>query len=92
MYLIKVLSFNWDLRFNVRACACAGWLREGEGGLGDYQPGVYVPLKALFLVGQAVSEEKIFEYYVNKHVYCPGMGAYKPLGTTFFRIINIQSY
>ena len=23
---------------------------EGEGGLGGYQPGVYVPLKALFLV------------------------------------------
>ena len=50
MYLIKVLSFLWDLRFNVRACACAGWLREGEGGLGDYQSVVYVPLKALFLV------------------------------------------
>ena len=27
------------------------WVVEkGEGGLGDYQPGVYVPLKALFLV------------------------------------------
>ena len=23
---------------------------RGEGGLGGYQPGVYVPLKALFLV------------------------------------------
>ena len=31
-------------------CTCAGWLWEGEGGLGDHQPGVYVPLKALFLV------------------------------------------
>ena len=29
---------------------CAGWLWEGEGGLGDHQPGVYVPLKALFLL------------------------------------------
>ena len=26
------------------------------------------------LIGQAVSEEKIFEYYGNLHVYCPGMG------------------
>ena len=31
-------------------CTCAGWLWEGEGGLDDHQPGVYVPLKALFLV------------------------------------------
>ena len=34
-----------------QGCTCAGWLWEGEGGLGDHQPGVYVPLKALFLVG-----------------------------------------
>ena len=33
-----------------QGCTCAGWLWEGEGGLGDHQPGVYVPLKALFLV------------------------------------------
>ena len=62
MYLIKVLSFVWDLRFNVRACACAGWLREGEGGLGDYQPGVYVPLKALFLVATRIV---LFLYFLN---------------------------
>ena len=31
-----------------QGCTCAGWLWEGEGGLGDHQPGVYVPLKALF--------------------------------------------
>ena len=31
-------------------CTCAGWLWEGEGGLGEHQPGVYVPLQALFLV------------------------------------------
>ena len=35
-----------------QGCTCAGWLWEGEGGLGDHQPGVYVPLKALFLVGK----------------------------------------
>ena len=33
-----------------QGCTCAGWLWEEEGGLGDHQPGVYVPLKALFLV------------------------------------------
>ena len=33
-----------------QGCTCAGWLWKGEGGLGDHQPGVYVPLKALFLV------------------------------------------
>ena len=48
--------------------------------------------KNLALIGQAVSEEKMFEYYGNIHVYCPGVGPYKPLGSTFFRIINIQSY
>ena len=35
-------------------CTCAGCLWEGEGGLGDHQPGVYVPLKALFLVAFVV--------------------------------------
>ena len=35
----------------------------------------------------------MFEYFGNIHVYCPGMGAYEPLGSFFFfRIINIQSY
>ena len=38
----------------------------------------------LALIGQAVSE-KMFEYYGNKHVYCPGVGPYKPLGPTFFQ-------
>ena len=33
-----------------QGCTCAGWLWEAEGGLGDHQPGVYMPLKALFLV------------------------------------------
>ena len=40
----------------------------------------------LALIGQAVSEDKMFEVYGNIHVYRPGMG---PI---FFRIINIQSY
>ena len=26
----------------------------------------------------------MFEYYGNIHVYCPGMGAYEPLGANFF--------
>ena len=27
-------------------------------------------------IGQVVSEEKMFEYYGNIHVYCPGVWAY----------------
>ena len=34
----------------------------------------------------------MFEYYGNVHVYCPGAGAYEPLGPISFRIIKIQSY
>ena len=26
----------------------------------------------------------MFEYYGNIHVYCPGVGAYEPLGLFFF--------
>ena len=26
----------------------------------------------------------MFEYYGNVHVYCPGVGAYEPLGCNFF--------
>ena len=37
----------------------------------------------LVLIGQVVSEEKMFEYYGNIHVYCPGVGAYELLGTIF---------
>ena len=36
------------------------------------------------LIGHAVSEEKMFEYYGDIHVYCPGVGAYEPLGSIFF--------
>ena len=51
MYLIRVLSFIGDVRFNVRGEHVPGCLGRGWGrGLGGYQPGVYVPLKALFLV------------------------------------------
>ena len=39
----------------------------------------------LALIGQAVSE-KIFEYYGDIHVYCPGVG---PL-VQFFRIIHLE--
>ena len=51
MYLLRGLSFVEDLRFNVRSehvqgCSCRGY----GGGLGGYQPGVYLPFKALFLV------------------------------------------
>ena len=47
MYLIRALSFIWDLRFSVRGEHMpGGWGR----GLGGYQPGENVPLKALFLV------------------------------------------
>ena len=50
-YLIRVLTvFCSGFVIQCQGCTCAGWLWEGEGGLGDHQPGVYVPLKALFLV------------------------------------------
>ena len=39
----------------------------------------------LALIGQAVSEEKMFKYYGDIHVYCPGVGAYAPLGPIFFQ-------
>ena len=45
----------------------------------------------LALIGQVVSE-KINEYYGDIHVYCPGLGAYEPLASIFFRIFNILSY
>ena len=34
-------------------------------------------------IGQVVSEEKMFEYYGNIYVYCPGVEAYEPLGPIF---------
>ena len=44
-----------------QGCTCAGWLWEGEGGLGDHQPGVYVPLKALFLVEPVILYDKCID-------------------------------
>ena len=47
----------------------------------------------LALIGQAVSQEKMCEYYGNIHIQYPGVGADEALGSNFvFRIINIQSY
>ena len=36
------------------------------------------------LLFQAVSEEKMFEYYGNIHVFCPGVGAHESLGSILF--------
>ena len=55
MYLIRVLFFIGDVRFNVRGEHVPDCLGRGQGmGLGGYQPGVYVPLKALFLVTNVI--------------------------------------
>ena len=59
MYLIRVLFFVGDVMFNVRGEHVPGCLDTGYGGgLGGYQPGVYVPLKALFLVLFVVVSDK----------------------------------
>ena len=50
--------------------------------------GLFLALNArrpLALIGQAVSEKKMFEYYDNIHVYCPGVGADEPLVPNFFQ-------
>ena len=52
MFLLRVLSLIQELRLNVSVSVSM----SGSGavvlgvGVGSYQPGVYVPLKALFLV------------------------------------------
>ena len=44
------------------------------------------------LIGQAVSEKKMFEYYGDIHVYiAPGQGQATPRGQKFFININILS-
>ena len=44
------------MMFNVRGEHVPGCLGRGVGkGLSGYQPGVYVPLKALFLVSNEMS-------------------------------------
>ena len=55
-YLISTV-FCSGFVIQCQGCTSAGWLWEG-GGLGDHQPGVYVPLKALFLV-LYINENKI---------------------------------
>ena len=46
MYLIWVLSFIGDLRFNFKSeYVQDGWGKGSGVGLGGYQPGVYVPVK-----------------------------------------------
>ena len=35
-------------------------------------------VKKIYYLGKA-------EYYGNVHVYCPGVGAYEPLGSNFFQ-------
>ena len=59
-YLIrKGTVFCSGFVIQCQGCTCAGWLWEGEGGLGDHQPGVYVPLKALFLVLRPFIKKKM---------------------------------
>ena len=48
MYLWRVLSLIQELRFN-GSLSMSGLGKVGLGvGVGSYQPGVYVPLKAFF--------------------------------------------
>ena len=41
-------------------------------------------IENLALIGQAVSEKKIFNCYDNIHVYCPGVGQTSLWGPLFF--------
>ena len=43
------------------------------------------------LIGLAVSEKKMFEYYDHIHVYSPGPGADNPWGQNIFININLLS-
>ena len=70
MYLWRVLSLIQELRFSVSVSVSM----SGSGavdlgvGVGSYQPGVYVPLKALFLVlklGMKHQGDKLFKVYIN---------------------------
>ena len=42
------------------------------------------PQKSLALIGLAVSEKKMFQYYGLIHVYSPGAEADNPLGPKYF--------
>ena len=54
-YLIKVLSFVRDLSFNVRGVHVLGGCGREKEDWVTTSRGVYVPLKALFLVDFAYS-------------------------------------
>ena len=41
-------------------------------------------MKRLALIGLAVSEKKMFQYYGHIHVFSPGAGADNPLGPKYF--------
>ena len=64
MYLLRVLSLIQESRFNVSVSVSM----SGSGavdlgvGVGSYQPGVYVPLKALFLVCTKINVLRIRTY------------------------------
>ena len=77
MYLIRVLSFIGDVRFNVRGEHVAGCLGRGSRrGLGGYQPGVYVPLKALFLVLPVLCTVFLCEYFCCCLLFLSGRSMY----------------
>ena len=63
----------------------------GHIDINFYSPFLRMLHMNLALNGKTVSEEKIFEYYGNIHVYCPGVGVNLSLGSNFFTIINLQS-
>ena len=73
MYLLRVLSLIQELRLNVSVSVSM----SGSGavvlgvGVGSYQPGVYVPLKALFLVSYAYKFSFIcsFRAYFSFHYF-----------------------
>ena len=48
--------------------------------------------KSLALIGLAVSEKKMFQYYGHIHVYSPGAGADNPpMAQNIFLNINLMS-
>ena len=82
MYLLRVLSLIQELRFNVSvSVSMSGSGAVGLGvGVGSYQPGVYVPLKALFLVLEytcsiCLSLHMVGPSMNTKNHYTPGIDA-----------------
>ena len=66
--------------------------RSSQGLLGQVTLTIYINFHSPFLRmlhmkfgfdWPSDSEKKIFEYYGNMHVYCPGEGAELPLGSFF---------